>query len=131
MTIYWYSVYVYILPLNAYYVTKRLSHNRITFFVHSSLYLFFNIFIYLIFIYDTHLRTSIHQYINIFYLTSNLYALELRHIIATRIVQFTLKIMINHRAYGCIGPNVFSGFNHIDNGINRQDDTEQSDWSTD
>ena len=124
MTIYWYSVYVYILPLNAYYVTKRLSHNRITFFVHSSLYLFFNIFIYSI------IYASIYQYINIFDLKSNLYALELRHI-PIRIVQLTLKIMVNHRAYGCIGPNVFSGFNHIDNSVNRQDDTEQTDWSTD
>ena len=61
----------------------------------------------------------------------NLSTLELWHIITTGVVQFTLKVMVNHGTHRCISPNVFSGLNHVDNRIDWQDDTEQADWCAD
>lgn len=43
--------------------------------------------------------------------------------------QFTLKVMVNHSTYGCVRPYVFSCFNHVDNCIDWQDNTKQTNWS--
>ena len=37
------------------------------------------------------------------------------------VVQFPFQIMIDHRADGRIRPDVFSRFDHINDGVNRQD----------
>ena len=39
--------------------------------------------------------------------------------------------MVGHGADGRIGPDVFSGFNHVDDGVDRQDDTHDADGGTD
>ena len=36
---------------------------------------------------------------------------------------FTFEVMVGHCANAGVGPNVFCGFNHIDDGVNRQDDS--------
>lgn len=41
------------------------------------------------------------------------------------------QIVIGHSAYGRVGPNVFCRFNHIDDRIDRQDNTHDADGSTD
>lgn len=40
---------------------------------------------------------------------------------------FTFEVMVGHCANAGVGPNVFCGFNHIDDGVNRQDDTHDAD----
>ena len=44
---------------------------------------------------------------------------------------FTFEVMVGHCANAGVGPNVFCGFNHIDDGVNRQDDTHDADGGTD
>ena len=44
---------------------------------------------------------------------------------------FTFEVMVGHCANAGVGPNVFCGFNHIDDGVNRQDDTHDADRSAD
>lgn len=44
------------------------------------------------------------------------------------VVQFPLQIMIDHRADGSVGPDVFRCFYHVDNRVNRQDDAHDADW---
>lgn len=39
--------------------------------------------------------------------------------------------MVGHCANAGVGPNVFCGLNHIDDGVNRQDDTHDADGGTD
>ena len=42
---------------------------------------------------------------------------------------FAFEVMVGHCANAGVGPNVFCGFNHIDDCVNRQDDTHDTDRS--
>ena len=40
----------------------------------------------------------------------------------------SLAILVGHRADAGVGPDVFGGFYHVDDGIDREDDAHNADW---
>lgn len=45
--------------------------------------------------------------------------------------KLVLQVMVGHRAYRCVRPDIFGRFNHINDGVNRQDDAHETDGSAD
>ena len=46
-------------------------------------------------------------------------------------VESVCQVMVSHGADSCIRPNVFCRFDHIDDGVNRQDNAHDADRSSD